>query len=1039
MLKKHWNLLHVGKMKKKSQNEHIAMAPHICLTVFFLIISLSCCAFSMAAENTLPTHKLHIRFNLEEHTLMGASTITLPGGSVVAIQIGDLQTSKITSRIEGSIEGSDIEKPLTAVEGIVKVSSSTSQQQITIIYTLKVAATHGYGPQLINPQAISLTGLWHPVLDTKTLFELTAEIPKNFEAVSEADTITTTPTPEAKSVHFDFPYPLQYRHFIAGPYLVASYPFGNNKKLYTYFLEEDKELTGQYMEKAINYMNRYEKLLGDYPYKRFSVVENRLPTGYAMPTFTLLGQVVVRLPFITDTSLGHEVLHSWFGNSIDTKPDGENWVEGLTTYLADQAYAAEKGKGAEFRKNQLIKYQSFATGDKAVALKEFHGAGSHMQSGNEAIRAIGYGKASMLFHMLEKQLGEELFRKTLQAFYAVHMHKPANWADIESSFEKVSGKDLTAFFEQWLTKKDVPNLEIKDIKTVEEKGSPELSFLLVQNSEKPYTLEVPITILDGSGRIDKTISIDKKETKVKMALRRLPQELILDENYDLMRKLTTRELPPVWSRFVGADKKIIVTPPEDSGNTTYAPLLEMLKESGTTLLEADKAKDSDFTDASVIFLGTDTSISRSLFAKPDNPNLGCVIDIRPNPLNPDQVAVLVNAEDQDEMAEAARKLRHYGKYSYLHFMSGEIVDKRITESENGIRRALDIPPRAIVTNNTLSFDALVDKLLETNIVYVGESHTRFQDHVLQLRIIRALYEHDQKLAVGMEMFNDTAQETLLGYLNGDFDERDFLKKSHYFTMWGYDYQLYRDIINYAKKHKIPIIALNIEKETVSKVYKEGGIGALSPEEMQTLPKERDLTISGYRERIASVFKLHDSPTKTEQNKLNDFFQAQTIWDETMAEAVAGYMKKNQGHRMVVIAGMGHTNKDSGIPPRVSRRMPLQQAVILNAEGQSIDPSSADYLFFVQPENLPPQPKFGVLLEEKDDKVLIKSVSPHGKAKDAGFKENDAILAIDEEPIKSLEDIKITMLYKKMGDKVKVRLQRERALLGDKIMEIEVAF
>jgi uncharacterized iron-regulated protein len=1026
-------------MKKKFQTEHIAMVPYICLTAFFLIISWSCCALSMATESALPTHKLNVRFNLEEHTLMGTSIITLPAGSTVDIQVGDLQTSKITSRIEGSIEGSDVENPLAAVEGIVKIASTTNQQQITIEYTLKVADTHGYGPQLISPQAISLTGLWHPILATKALFELTAEIPQNFEAVSEADIITTSPLPETKSVHFDFPYPLQYRHFIAGPYVVTKYPFGNNKELYTYFFAEDKELANQYMEKALSYMDRYEKLLGDYPYQRFSVVENRLPTGYAMPTFTLLGQVVVRLPFITDTSLGHEVLHSWFGNSVDTKPDGENWVEGLTTYLADQAYAAEEDKGEEFRKNQLIKYQSHVTGDKAVALKEFHGAGSHMQGGNEAIRAIGYGKASMLFHMLEKQIGAELFQKTLQAFYAVHMHKQANWADIESSFKKVSGKDLTSFFEQWLTRKDVPDLEIRDIKTVEQEGMPEVSFLLVQNTETPYTLEVPITILDERGRIDKTISIDKKETKVKMALRRLPQELILDANYDLMRKLTTMELPPVWSRFVGAEKKIIVTPLADSGKTIYTPLLEQLKESGSTLLEADKAKDSDFADASVIFLGTDTSISRSLFAKPDNPNLGCVIDIRPNPLNPDQVAVLVNAEDQDEMAEAARKLRHYGKYSYLHFMSGEIVDKRITETDNGIRHTLDIPPRAIVTNNTLSFDAIVDKLLETKIVYVGESHTRFQDHVLQLRVIRALYEHDQKLAIGMEMFNDTAQQTLIEYLNGEFDERDFLKKSHYFTMWGYDYQLYRDIINYAKKHKIPIIALNIEKETVSKVYKEGGIGALSPEEMKTLPEERDLTINGYRERIAAVFKLHDSPTKTEQNKLNDFFQAQTIWDETMAESVTEYMKKNPDHRMVVIAGMGHTKKDSGIPPRVARRMSLKQAVILNAEDQSIDPASADYLLFVQPENLPPQPKFGVLLEEKDGKVLLKSVSPHGKANDAGFKENDAILAIDEEPIKTLEDIKITMLYKKMGDKVKVQVQRERALLGDKIMEIEVAF
>jgi len=56
---------------------------------------------------------------------------------------------------------------------------------------------------------------------------------------------------------------------------------------------------------------------------------------------------VVRLPFITETSLGHEVLHSWFGNSVEVDAGQGNWCEGLTTYLADQAFAADKGTDAD--------------------------------------------------------------------------------------------------------------------------------------------------------------------------------------------------------------------------------------------------------------------------------------------------------------------------------------------------------------------------------------------------------------------------------------------------------------------------------------------------------------------------------------------------------------------------------------------------------------------------------------------------------------------------------------------------------------------
>ena len=126
----------------------------------------------------------------------------------------------------------------------------------------------------------------------------------------------------------------------------------------------------------MEYVQRYEALIGPFPYKRYSIVENRLPTGYGMPSFTLLGQAVVRLPFIKDISLGHEVLHSWFGNAIDNDAGG-NRCEGLTTLLADQTYAEEKGNGAASRKNQLLRYQAYVGQNNEVAVLDFqHGGDS---------------------------------------------------------------------------------------------------------------------------------------------------------------------------------------------------------------------------------------------------------------------------------------------------------------------------------------------------------------------------------------------------------------------------------------------------------------------------------------------------------------------------------------------------------------------------------------------------------------------------------------------------------------------------------------
>jgi len=220
---------------------------------------------------------------------------------------------------------------------------------VVISYSAKFPETQKLQRSLISEKGIVLLDTWYPLVESDVKVELTALIAESFSAVSEADVISTEQTAVGKKVHLSFSLSLPFIHFIAGPYIVDQEEFGEGKILASYFFSEDKELAAQYREKTKYYLERYEKLIGPYPYSRYSIVENRLPTGFAMPTFTLLGQSVVRLPFIVDTSLGHEVLHSWFGNAVNVDYEQGNWCEGLTTYLADHAFKDDKGEGSVFQ------------------------------------------------------------------------------------------------------------------------------------------------------------------------------------------------------------------------------------------------------------------------------------------------------------------------------------------------------------------------------------------------------------------------------------------------------------------------------------------------------------------------------------------------------------------------------------------------------------------------------------------------------------------------------------------------------------------
>ena len=980
-----------------------------------------------AAHLTTPVHYISVEFDLQSNRLSANSRIELPAGLPLTLYLAHLNVSRIIINGQAADSVRD--------SGSLEIPATTLDQEIHITYSMEIPPD-SISYNMISESGIALSGSWHPVSEHEMLFKLTAHIPVDFEAISEADEIITFPVDGKKQVTFRFPHPLLAINLIAGPYVVTEETFGDGKTIAAYFFQEDKDIAADYLAKAKKYLARYEEMLGSYPYQRFSIVENRLPTGFAMPTFTLLGQSVVRLPFIIDTSLGHEVLHAWFGNGVRMSPQEGNWVEGLTTYLADHSFAADEGRDSAYRKEQLVKYQSFVRLDMNLNLRDFNNVG-HKDLKGQPIRAVGYNKSAMFFHMLRNKVGPDVFTASLRDFFKRFRFKTAGWSDLQTSFENISGTGLEDFFTQWLDRNDIPELTLQQLEIVNKDGYPVVHFSIAQGNDPPYLLDVPVVINTRDKEIRKTLTVSEPLTALEIPLAEVPQSLIIDPGYDLMRELAPSELPATWSQFLGAANKIAILESEEK-RSLYKPLLEQLAESDVRILIQEEITDSDLTANSLIFLGAESSLSRSLFAQPIHPADGFTLDVRRNPLNTLQVAVLVSAANSNQAEMAARKLRHYGKYSYLSFKDGVIREKRISETDQGLRTELVRLPPGIETSKSRTFDDILATLAHYQVIYIGENHTSYEDHQLQLEIIRAMYEHDTRLAIGMEMFTRSSQPALDRYLSGELDEKSFLKESGYFKTWRYDYRLYRDIINFAKHNQLPIIALNQERDIVNQVFKRGGPNSLAEEDAILLPPDRKLDEPGYRKRIETAYMMHSGQ---EQNgDFSGFLQAQAVWDETMAETIAEYLKAYPDERMVVIAGQGHVDRMNAIPPRVARRLPVSQAVVVNSSsGLTPDSGSADFIFFSPPAPLSPLPLMGVMLEDTENQegLLVTALDPEGKAVTAGVKKNDIILAIDSEPVNDMEDVKIEMLYKEKSDSVTVRVRRAAFLAGTKELDIEI--
>ncbi|MFZ5776064.1 MAG: ChaN family lipoprotein [Thermodesulfobacteriota bacterium] len=992
---------------RRLPSERALSALLLCLMAF---ISLP--APALAAP---PSQRLTVALDPAQHRLTGEAEITLPPGQPYTLFLDGLETL--------SLEMDNAPHPPTER---VELPASSKSRRIAVRFA-KSCDDGEPADCRIAEDGASLTGQWHPRLDTDSVFTLSAVIPKHFEAVSEAEEISSRKTRDRKEVRFRFPHAFPGISLVAGPYVVERQPFGNGQTLYSYFFAEDRELAAEYRAKALAYLNRYAELLGPYPYPRFSIVENRLPTGYAMPGFTLLGQAVARLPFITSTSLGHEVLHAWFGNSVLVDAPGGNWSEGLVTALADQTFATERGEGVGFRRQQLLEYQSYAN-PTDLRLRDFAGAALPGAMAREAReqRAVGYAKSAMLFHMLRQKIGDAAFVAGLRELYGEKRFQRAGWDDLRRSFEKAAGQELAGFFAQWLERTDLPRLDVEALRVSEEEGRPVLDFTLKQEQEQPYDLLVPVIVETGGRQIRQTVALSGQATEVRIPLDNRPQRLLIDPEYDLMRVLDSDETPPIWSRFAGSRDRLAILPePEEAAR--LAPLVELLAAMECPMKPASEVTSQELANKDLLFLGAGGRLVRSLLA-PAQGGQGFFLEVRDNPLAPGRVAAVAGSTSAEQTRLGLAKLAHYGKYSRLRFEQGRLAEKAIADADLGLIWEIEPPLMGMAMPPSLSLAQISQQLRETRVVYVGETHTRYEDHLLQLRLIRALFEQGRPLAIGMEMFGRSAQPALDRYLSGASDETMMLKESRYFSRWGYDYRLYRDILRFARRHGIPVIGLNQDKEITSTVFREG-IDGLSEEARALLPMDRDLSLSGYRERIAEAFAMHGAHG-ARPGQENRFLQAQAIWDETMAETTADYLASHPQHRMVVLAGNGHTDRRTGIPPRVARRLPgISQAVAANADPDGQPTDAADYVLFSPPASLPAAPVLGVMLQRHADGVEVLGFSEEGKAREAGIQEGDVIVGAAGRPVADLDDLKIILLDAAQDHPLPVRLKRPGGLLA----------
>ena len=352
------------------------------------------------------------------------------------------------------------------------------------------------------------------------------------------------------------------------------------------------------------------------------------------------------------------------------------------------------------------------------------------------------------------------------------------------------------------------------------------------------------------------------------------------------------------------------------------------------------------------------------------------------------------------------------------------------------------------TGLRMSLDGMADMLSGARLVSVGETHDNLHDQRVELAVVRELYRRlPGKVAIGMEMFREPQQEILDRWVRGEFTELEFLKASKWYDTWGYDFGAYRDLLLFAKKNGIDIVALNPPKDLQQAVSRSGLDNV--PEALRGKLPGIDEADPWQRNVLRGIFGGHAGHGGGD-SAFESFYRVQMLWEETMAQRVTDYLKgpRGEGKVMVTVTGGWHVRYGFGLPKKVLRRMPIAYAIVLpeeisteeQKEGRLMEADvpevpllPADFVWYVPFESLEEKKiRIGIRMGEKDGALLVESVAPGSPAEKAGILAGDELVSFDGKPVKESVDVVYLIGEKRDGDTAAVTVRRGG---GEKTVEV----
>ncbi|MCU0726069.1 MAG: M28 family peptidase [Planctomycetes bacterium] len=396
---------------------------------------------------------------------------------------------------------------------------------------------------LVGPEGIFLVegSGFHPLTDGLCRYDrIRIDVPEPLRAVTQGRLLSRDTKDGREITTWECASPVDGLALQAGEYVVDTREV-DGVLLSTYFFARDREHSKFFLDQTEGYLKTYVELLGPYPWPKFDIVENFFTTGYGMPSYTLLGSDVVQVAVrmaprygnnIPPGFVDHELVHCWWGNSVYPDYETGNWCEGLTSYLSNY-WRKERENPAEALAHRTRTVTNFAIRVNEAndyPVRDFRG------KTEEADNDIGYGKASLIFHMLRRDIGDGPFWAALRTVAREFAGRKAAWKDFEAAFSKTSGKELSGFFAQWLDRKGAPSLRAGAVSVERREDGQFLVKAEVLQDGEPWAVKIPVRAEWAEGSDTKIVDLTGPRSEVSFVLTRPPVRVSVDPDFHVFRR-----------------------------------------------------------------------------------------------------------------------------------------------------------------------------------------------------------------------------------------------------------------------------------------------------------------------------------------------------------------------------------------------------------------------------------------------------------------------------------------------------------------------